>query len=464
MMRRLQAILLIVLVSIYASTASAQETPAKPSVFIEVRADREDAIYKVGETITFRVTALTCTVSGNNAVKAKDATPVEGVKLAYRITGDGGMEKAGEIVSALTPVTVECSLDRPGFVLCAVGETALSRWWQYKGRGGAGVDPLKIEAGVTKPADFDAFWSDSLAELRKVSMYGTTTEKVESPDDKVEVYKIKVPSLGVGPDNIHPVVTGHLCKPAGAAPRSCPAILRLPGAGVRSSRPGIADASRFGMISLTISAHGIEVGQPDAYYAEQREPISNLYKIGGADKAEALRNSYYRTIFMRVARALEYLKSLPEWDGKTLIISGGSQGGGLSLIGAGLDPQVTACIANYPGFCDQYGYLKQKPNGWPQMIRLDKDGKPQNPMMVETAAYFDAANFALRINIDTVVTTGFIDTTCPPSSVYAAYNLIPSVNKRIITSPNNGHEGPPWDQAAFIEQHLANMKAQAADH
>lgn len=450
--------LLLLLAPCAAVLCAEEKQQALPSVFIEVRADREEAVYGVGETITFRVTTWTCEVRGNQAIRAKDATPVAGVELAYRITGDGGYVKTGKLTSALEPVTIECSLDRPGFVLCEVGEAVLSRWWQYKGRGGAGVDPLKIEAGVVEPEDFDAFWKDALDELGRIPMTDVKLVKQDTSTEEVAVYAVHIPTLGAGPDNVNPFVIGYLSKPANAAPRSSPAMLHLPGAGVRSPRLMMDHVAKHGVIELSIGVHGLEVGQPAEYYQQQRDPVSAMYKIVGDDKDQARRNSYFRTIFMRVARSLQYLKSLPEWDGKTLIINGGSQGGGLSLIGAALDPQVTACMANYPGFCDQYGYLRQQANGWPQMIRFDKEGKPTNPMAAQIAAYFDAANFARRINVDVVVTNGFIDTTCPPTSVYAAYNRIPAANKQIINGVTNGHEGPKWDRQAFVERHLAAQK------
>ena len=72
-------------------------------------------------------------------------------------------------------------------------------------------------------------------------------------------------------------------------------------------------------------------------------------------------------MFQRACRALEYLKSRPEWDGRILIVSGGSQGGAQALAAAGLDPQVTCCVALVPALCDHHGLLAGRQPSWPYL-------------------------------------------------------------------------------------------------
>ena len=450
----------VVLVAACATAARGASTYARPTVYLEVRADEEDALYRVGEKITFSVTAYTCTLSGNNAVKAKNARPVAGVQLKYEITGDGGMKQTGDLVSSRGPVTIETKLDRPGFVLCAVHEATLDHWWQYRGRGGAGVEPLKIKAGVTKPADFDAFWKAQLDRLHSQPIEIVYSERVPNRwhADKIDQFKIKVSSPGTYEGNHNPYVTGWLTKPKNARARAHPAALHLPGAGVRSPNPSTRYITNMGFIELTISVHGFDAGKDRDYYrTTARNEMKSWPKNGGTTRAEWLVRNYERVKFLRVIQALRYLKAQPEWDHKTLVVSGGSQGGGLSLIAAALDPDVTACIACFPGYCDQYGHRQQHADGWPGMARLGKDGKPVDPIAYAGAAYFDAAVFARNITADTVVTTGFIDKTVPPSTVYAAYNPIPARHKQIINGVTNGHEGPRWDSVAFLKNHMKRL-------
>ena len=88
-------------------------------------------------------------------------------------------------------------------------------------------------------------------------------------------------------------------------------------------------------------------------------------------------------MFLRLTRALEFLTSQPEWDGKILMVEGGSQGGGQSLAAAGLDSRVTFIAAGVPAICDHSGKAIGRINGWPKLVP-DKDGKP-DPQALQAA-------------------------------------------------------------------------------
>lgn len=449
--------LLLAAAFIMLSVSADAEELAKPKAYLEVRAMRESAIYQRGEDIVFQVRAFECTVYGNNARKVDGGKPVVGLSLKYEIVGDGGLHQTGDIVSADEPIAITTRLDRPGFVLCTIWESSLPRWWQYKGRGGAGVEPLKIEAAVKKPADFNQFWQKQLDELYAKPIDVIYNEHTDN--EMFDQYRVKLAAPGHPISGLNPYVTGWMTKPKNARMKAHPAILHLPGAGVRSPKVPTRYLSSLGFIEFAISVHGFDPGDEN-YGPHVREQYEALPKNNAKTKEESLMLNYERIKILRVMQALRYLKNQPEWDGKVLIVSGGSQGGGLTLIATGLDPDVTACMASYPGYCDQYGYLVQKPNGWPQM--LDEDRKTGErgkfPFAFETAAYFDAAVFALKIKADTVVTTGFIDRTCPPSSVYAAYNRIPASYKEFHNGVTNGHEGPRWSPMEFVTGHLERKR------
>jgi len=109
----------------------------------------------------------------------------------------------------------------------------------------------------------------------------------------------------------------------------------------------------------------------------------------------------------------------------------------MSIITAGLDQRVTAIAANVPALCDHTGKLFGRPSGWPLLIpeTTDADYKKQ---VTDTAAYYDAVNFARRVKCPAVVGVGLIDTTCAATSVYSAYNSLQGP-KHIMVYPLMGH-------------------------
>ncbi len=110
---------------------------------------------------------------------------------------------------------------------------------------------------------------------------------------------------------------------------------------------------------------------------------------------------------------------------------------------AGLDPDVVLICARVPAMCDHGGILAGRESGWPRLVQL-KNGKPVDPEIARTAAYYDCAFFARRIKAEAYLTVGLIDRTCCPCSVYAAFNAIPG-KKHIYVMPDKAHVGtiPP---------------------
>ena len=145
---------------------------------------------------------------------------------------------------------------------------------------------------------------------------------------------------------------------------------------------------------------------------------------------------------MRLYRALEFLKSRPEWDGKTLIVLGSSQGGGQTLVAGGLDSDISLLLAGVPAMCDHTAPVINRKAGWPQLLRglnAQKD-KATWDKVVRSSQYFDAVNFATRIKAPVIVSVGFCDVTCAPTSVYTAYNAIPGQTKQIFHGIKMGHK------------------------
>ncbi|OGV46790.1 MAG: hypothetical protein A2017_14395 [Lentisphaerae bacterium GWF2_44_16] len=406
---------------------------------IKAGTDKPEAIYQKGEKIKFNVLLM------------DDNKPLEGKKLNYTIKRDKDEAQSGTVVSKAEPVVIETELKEPGFALCTFS-CEIEKGKVIRGSAGAAVDPSNIKVSRPAPEDFDKFWQERKEELAKVPMK-VTMEPVEVPADmkgKVECFDIKIDCAGGMP------VSGYFCKPVNAAKGSLPALVSYHGAGVRSSNKHFGYASQ-GMLALDINAHGIENGKPASFYQELRGGKLKGYPFFNSDDKDKI---YFKGMFLRLIRSLEFIKSQPEWDGKILIVTGSSQGGAQSLVAAGIDPQVTLCIAHVPAMCDHTGILANQSSGWPRFIKM-KDGKPENENILKTVPYFDAANFASRIKAETLVTVGFIDTTCAPTSVYAAYNNIKSL-KTIVNNPLCAHavsKESGTEASKKINEHLQKMKS-----
>jgi len=117
------------------------------------------------------------------------------------------------------------------------------------------------------------------------------------------------------------------------------------------------------------------------------------------------------------------------WDGETLLVTGGSQGGQLSIVTTALDSRVTAVVCDYPAYCDVTGYLYHRAGGWPRLFTNADEAKPTD---IETTGYYDAVNFAKRIKVPGSYAWGYNDQVCPPTSTFAAYNMITAPKELIL--------------------------------
>ncbi len=402
----------------FTSVSLAGAKAINSQVKLMVKTNKPSALYKIGEPIVFEVTL---TENGKALV---------GTKIKYSIL-KGLRWKGGSIISSNKAMTIKTSLDKPGFVMCQVsclpskGKTR--RIYKYAG---AGVEPLKIKGAGPEPEDFDKFWNSKKAMLKKIPLEPTLTPlKVASRYKKnVVCYDLKINCPGGAP------VSGYFFKPKNAKIKSLPAVIKFHGAGVRSSTKPYAMAAK-GVLAMDINAHGIDNGKPKDYYMKLRNGKYKEYYYKNSDDKEKM---YFLGMFLRVYRSLQFAMAQPEWDGKNLIVTGHSQGGAQAIVAAGLEPKVSLCIAKEPALCNHLGILHNRKSGWPHFIREARKHKPFNQNVTKTIPYFDVANFAKRIKGEAVITVGFIDRLCYPSSVYAAYNNIQG-EKTIINDPTAEH-------------------------
>jgi cephalosporin-C deacetylase-like acetyl esterase len=404
----------VIISMICITTVLAQQTEQseKAAFSFEIKIDNDNAIYKCGTTAKFRIN-----------LRDSMGKTFSGAKFTCKITGDWSFSKEVSLVSSAdSPCIVEATLSKPGFILCKVKYKPDGDTKTYEGRAGAAFDPLLIKSDCHNPDDLDAFWAKTMEELAAIPMKATMMP-VEVPGGKIECFEIKVDCAGGAP------VSGYFAKPIGAKPGSLPAHIRYPGFGVRSAEKPIDLASQ-GFLAMDVNAHGLDNGKPAAFYKELEPGILEKYRCFNSNDPEKI---YFRGIFMRVIRALEFLKTQPEWDGRNLIVSGGSQGGGQALVAAALDPKVSFCVAYVSSL--RFTIFDVQNNGWPKL----KNGQPVSQSIVDLAPYYDIANLSKLIKCPCILSTGFIDTVCSPTTAYIAFNNIPSKDKRIINEISGGH-------------------------
>ncbi len=390
-------------------------------VVLKLSTDKADAIYKKGDKIVFTVEAL------------EDGKQVADVKIRYELMCDGKPTVRKNVVTTATPLTLESSLDKPGwtwikvFLVDEEGKVIP----KVDKAIGAMVDPLEIKQGYPEPADFVTFWKEQRKKLDEVPVKAAL-EVVELPanqKEKYECFDVKIDCAGGMP------VSGYLTRPVGAKPGSLKAVVSYHGAGVRSANKAFRNA-----ISLDVNAHGIINGQSKDFYDKLRDGDLKDYRLRGSNDRNQV---YFLGMFLRVMRAMDYIKTLPEWDGENIIVTGGSQGGGQALVAAAMEPKVVLCLAGVPALCDHGGCMAERNSGWPRFVKM-KDGKPEDPKVLAETAYFDGANFAKLIKCETFISTGFADSTCVPTSVYATFNNLPEGTKKTITTtPAGGHGSSP---------------------
>ena len=133
-------------------------------------------------------------------------------------------------------------------------------------------------------------------------------------------------------------------------------------------------------------------------------------------------DSYYKRVIVGCVRSVDYIASLPEWDSKTIGVTGASQGGFLSYATAALDNRITFLAAVHPALCDHTASLKGVACGWPHYFYWNK-GKGKEKQ-IETSRYYDGVNFVRRITCPAWVSFGYNDDVVPPTTAYATYNIL----------------------------------------
>ncbi len=389
------------------------------SIEVSVTPDHKDWNYKTGETAEFIVNVR------------KSGTLLDNVKVDY---------EAGPVMypdTKKTDVTLKdgtmkwkASMKTPGFYRLKV--TAHVNGKDYEGLCTAGFSPEKIQPKAKCPDDFDKFWKETLERARWNDLDPTKRLLPERCTKDVNVYEVSFVN-----DKPGSRIYGILCLPV--KPGKYPALLRVPGAGVRPYSGDVWTASQ-GAITLEIGIHGIPVTMEQNVYDRMLDGCLNNYWDTNLDNPD---RNYYKRVVTGAVRAVDYIASLPEWNGTSCGVTGSSQGGFLSLATAALDKRITFLGAVHDAMCDYESEVEGIAGGWPHYFY---NGEKQEAR-IKGARYYDGVNFARRVTCPGWYSFGYNDDVVPPNSSYGTYNII-TAPKTLSVYQKTGHY---WYQEQWDE-------------
>lgn len=389
------------------------------NITVTVQPDHKDWNYKTGEKATFTVNVLRSGTLLNNVSVDYEAGPV----MYPNIKKEGVTLKDGTL-------KLQGSLPSPGFYRVKV--TAHVGGKSYEGLCTAAFSPEKIQPYCQDAKDFDAFWSKALREARKNDLNPHLSPLPGRSTKDDNVYEVSFVN-----DNPNSRIYGILSIPV--KPGKYPALLRVPGAGVRPYS-GDTYTAPGKCITLEIGIHGIPVTMEQKVYDNLLAgALNNYWDINLSDPDK----NYYKRVVTGAVRAVDYIASLPEWNGTSLGVTGSSQGGFLSLATAALDKRVTFLAAVHDAMCDFEAETHNVAGGWPHYFYK----KDYNNKEVEGARYYDGVNFARRCTVPAWFSFGYNDEVVPPTSSYGLYNIYPA-EKSLSIYQQTGHY---WYQEQWDE-------------
>ena len=295
---------------------------------------------------------------------------------------------------------------------------------------------LKYEGRNPRPADFDSYWEKALAEMR-------------ATDPKVELVPYPLKSriadcfhlyfTGVGGARVH----AKYLRPKESNGKH-PAVLLFHG---YSGNSGDWQ-EKLALVSQGYSVAALDCRGQGGLSEDAGGVKGNTLKghiIRGLDDcAEKL---YYRQVYLDTAMLARVVMEMPEVDAERVGATGGSQGGGLTLACAALEPRIKRAAPVFPFLCDYrrvwemdldvaaYEELRS-------FFRMFDPLHEREDEMFERLGYIDNQHLANRIQAEVLMPVGLMDAVCPPSTQFAAYNKIAS-KKSLIVYPDFGHEGLP---------------------
>ena len=375
---------------------------------VTVQPDHQDWTYKTGEKATFTVNVL------------KSGTLLDNVSIDYAAGPEMYQDVKKSIVLKDGTLKLTGTMKQPGFY--RVDVTAHVGGKDYKGACGAAFSPEQLQPSTVMPADFESFWQNAIAEARKTALEPTKRLLPERCTKDVNVYEVSFQNMSWGNRTY-----GILCVPVKEG--KYPALLRVPGAGVRPYGGDIWTASQ-GAVTLEIGIHGIPVTMEQGVYDDLNNGALKGYWEFGMDDRD---KSYYKHVILGCIRALDYIEQFTPWNGKECGVTGSSQGGFLTLATAALDKRITYYAPVHAALCDHTNWQRGAACGWPHYFynrgeRSEVRGERSEVRgeKIEVSRYYDGVNFARLISDQQKgwFSFGYNDDVVPPTTAWATYNTV----------------------------------------
>lgn len=391
--------------------------------------DRPNGIYAAGERVGWTVS-----LPGGTTAAGPYTYTIRKNGVAPHAAGSFSLDRGR--------ARIETSLAEPAMLVVEVKPPPGTTGFGSARTGGAGrvllgaaVSPTSIAAAEPRPADFDEFWAAKLKQLAEVPMNAVVTPGV-SDRAGVELATIRLDNVG----GAH--VYGQIARPA--RPGRFPALLVLLWASppYPLQKQWVTEHAARGWLALNVEPHDVPGDMPQAFYDALPAIIKQYNTIGHLSRDE----SYFLRMYLGDHRAVDYLASRPDWDGRTLVVMGTSMGGQQSFATAALNPRVTDLIVNVPSGADVTAALHGRWASYPNW-------NVTRPEVLRTARYFDTANFASRILARSLVAMGFIDDVSAPAGIWAVFNQIrgPKEAVPLVDSPHN-HLATPAMQQPYVKR------------
>jgi len=328
---------------------------------------------------------------------------------------------------ATQPVKAEVAVKKPGVYRGVVAvkhgdKTAREIAWVFV------YDFPNYKPALTRQPDFKAFWKETLDELATVPMDAKLKLNEKYSNKTHEVYEVSLANLG------GERFWAWYSKPR--KPGKYPVIYRCPPTGPFHPRAGHGNRSRGAYCQFYIAIHGFDLYLSDRDPKNAKDP-RNRYQSYGLASPKTAR---WRTIFASLARGMDFLRSRPEVDPKRIGVTGSSQGGGLAIVLAGLQPDVAFCNPTCSGLCRLDWTVVHRVGYWP-FVRAGRPKEQPMSEFLKTLSYFDAANFAPDIRCPVVPHCQLLDWVTTSGGQVAAFAQLKPGQIELIADPWQGHGG-----------------------
>ena len=298
------------------------------------------------------------------------------------------------------------------------------------------LDQLKTYLPQREEApDFDSFWQSTLAEARQTPLE-VRFDAAETGLKAQEFFDVTFPGFGGQP------IKGWFILPRQRNGK-LPCVVEYIGYNGGRSFPTdwlLWASAGYAHFVMDVRGQGSTWSHgdtPDIAPDGTGPHAPGFMTMGILDPAK----HYFRRVFTDAVRAIEAARSHPQVDAAHIAVTGGSQGGGITLAAAGLDPTVEVVMPDVPFLC-HYRRATEITDSYPyqEIVQYCQTHRDHLETVFRTLSYFDGVNLAVRARGKALFSAGLMDTICPPSTVFAAYNYYGGP-KEIRLYPYNQHEG-----------------------